>query len=669
MRSLLDNKLSPCAANFLTEKAVELMVEIEEGCLGGDPYDRRSMWEHAFDYAANGIPVFPVHYPNKEGICSCGQRDCANIGKHPACHGGYKAATTDLAKVRTLFRHNFNISFPTGSETGLLVVDVDFAHDGINSLAKLFIDFHSFPKTRTCKTGSGGYHFHFRIPDHIDEIKSAPLGARYPGIEIKASRGSIIVPPSLHRSQRRYYWINESIPVAEAPSWLIRLAIEKYNYSGRKFSQELDKTGKIPEHQRNITLTRMAGKLRRAGLSKEQIFKKLKQFNELHGNPPLEVEDIRVIADWIDTKPIGPASTTSNDVFLDDSNALARDGFFAEPVSSIEPKDLKWVWQNRIPQSKITIIAGDPKLGKSLLALDIASRVSTGSAFPDEALPQQGDVLIISAEDDPSDTIRPRLEAVGANLDRVFVHTSVRRGGRTGFFSLSADLELLEEYLAKTSSLKLLIIDPISAYLGEIDSHVNASVRALLAPLSKLAADREIAVLGIQHLRKGEGRAIYRISGSLAFAAAARSVWGVCKDPRNPDARLFALIGSNLAADVPALRFAISPGPRVEWLGAAEKVDIDDLMSGSSLRGSSALQEAIDFLKAHLAGKEMSAKKLYALAEKSGIHKHTLARAKHIQNVKSRRSTFGFGKGGEWFWSLPQDSQGSSNKEAKNIRH
>jgi hypothetical protein len=115
----------------------------------------------------------------------------------------------------------------------------------------------------------------------------------------------------------------------------------------------------------------------------------------------------------------------------DTDAAAPKDAFFAVPISSITRKEVHWLWKDRIPLGKLTVLAGDPKLGKSLLALDIAARVSAGTDFPDGSRPPVGAVLIISAENDAADTIRPRLEVAGANLDRVFIHTVVRRCGRS----------------------------------------------------------------------------------------------------------------------------------------------------------------------------------------------------------------------------------------------
>src|SRR5262249_30786898 len=157
--------------------------------------------------------------------------------------------------------------------------------------------------------------------------------------------------------------------------------------------------------------------------------------------------------------------------------------------------------------------------------------VTTGGRWPvDRSLCTPGDVVFLSAEDDPADTLRPRLEAAGANLHRVHVLDRVILGYTGGghqqnrAFTLQQDLEALSVKLAELGDVAAVIIDPITAYLGEVDSHRNAEVRALLAPLSELAAQHNTAIIGVSHLNKSAGsEALMRVTGSLAFVAAARA--------------------------------------------------------------------------------------------------------------------------------------------------
>ena len=145
-----------------------------------------------------------------------------------------------------------------------------------------------------------------------------------------------------------------------------------------------------------------------------------------------------------------------------------------------------------------------------------------------------GSVIILSAEDDAGDTIRPRLDAAGANVKSVHLISAVRqsdgKGRRT--FNLQADLSLLEEAIERIGNVRLVIIDPVSSYLGKTDSHKNADVRGTLEPLGDMASRLRVAVVSITHFSKGAGQsAINSFIGSIAFVAAARAAFIVTPRP------------------------------------------------------------------------------------------------------------------------------------------
>jgi RecA-family ATPase len=148
------------------------------------------------------------------------------------------------------------------------------------------------------------------------------------------------------------------------------------------------------------------------------------------------------------------------------------------------------------------LIAGAPGLGKSQITTYLAAVASNGGTWSTGEKCDAGDVLFLSAEDDPADTIRPRLEACGADLDRVHIVEAVKDQRRERSFNLNRDLDALAAKLTASRSAKLVIIDPISAYLGAIDSHKDAEVRGALAPLAKLAADHGVAVVCVTHFEK-----------------------------------------------------------------------------------------------------------------------------------------------------------------------
>ena len=199
--------------------------------------------------------------------------------------------------------------------------------------------------------------------------------------------------------------------------------------------------------------------------------------------------------------------------------------------------------------------------------------MSRGTSLPDGAACEVGSVIFLSAEDDAADTIGPRLDAAGADVSRVHILEAVRVLLTDGSlaekpFNLETDKAVLERALHEHPDVRLIVIDPISAYLGGVDSHSNAEVRGLLAPLVALATRFGVAVLCVTHLRKSAGAAIYRAISSIAFAAAARAVWAVASDPEDGDRRLLLPVKQNLSASVGGLGFRIETQnnvPRIAW--------------------------------------------------------------------------------------------------------
>ena len=302
-----------------------------------------------------------------------------------------------------------------------------------------------------------------------------------------------------------------------------------------------------------------------------------------------------------------------------------------------------------------------PEVDKALGSLDIAARVSRGWAWPDarDQPGTLGSVVLLTAEDDPADTIRPRLDAAGADPDKVHVLQAVERYDAeakqktTRSFSLERDLPALEQGIVGLNDCRLVIIDPISAYLGRIDSHKNADVRAVLAPLAELAQRLRVAVLAVSHLNKTGGPAMYRTMGSLAFIAAARAAWGVVKDKDDPSRRLMVPIKNNLASDTGGMAYAITTSeknvPLLAWEPEPIHVTADEVMSTAPAAAGGQRTDAKGWLSKRLAGGPVEADTIQQEAEAKGISIRTLNRAKAQLAVGSFKEGFG----GKWCWQLP----------------
>lgn len=333
-------------------------------------------------------------------------------------------------------------------------------------------------------------------------------------------------------------------------------------------------------------------------------------------------------------------------------------------LADVHPEAVRWLWPGRIARGKLTLLAGDPGLGKSFVSLDLAARVSVGSPWPDDPSTRapQGSVVLLSAEDDLGDTIRPRLDAAGADVKRIHALTTVTVKDDKGEYSrpvdLTRDLEHVEAAIKQAGDCKLVVIDPISAYLGGTDSHKNAEVRGMLTPLAELAAKHDVALLAITHLRKSAGPAVYRSMGSLAFTAAARAVWVVTKDNEDEQRRLVLPVKNNIAPDVNGLAYRIEPygdggAAVVVWEADTVTISADEALAserGGDDGETSALAEAIDWLRHTLADGPHPGNEVKSEAKLDGIALRTLDRAKAKLGVKAAPE----GLRGPWVWRLPE---------------
>lgn len=259
------------------------------------------------------------------------------------------------------------------------------------------------------------------------------------------------------------------------------------------------------------------------------------------------------------------------------------------PLKDIESKELVYLWSDRIALGCVTVIEGDAGANKTTLTHELTARVTTGRPMPDctTSLPS-GNVIILQAEDDPAATIRPNLEAMAANLEKVFVI-----GKETEPLSFPEGVAVLAAHIGRLKA-KLLIIDPITSFLaGSINSeHV---VRRSLAPLVTVAETHGIAVVLIRHFTKSNGgNPLHRGCGSIAVTGLARSVLQVGTDPKDPEKRVIVQAKSNLNAPATSLSFKPvkkNGGLTVEWLGECD-CTVDQLHATATKQDRPALEYA-----------------------------------------------------------------------------
>jgi putative DNA primase/helicase len=340
-----------------------------------------------------------------------------------------------------------------------------------------------------------------------------------------------------------------------------------------------------------------------------------------------------------------------------------------ECAANIKPEQILWLWKNWLALGKLHIIAGQPGVGKSTIALKIAAAISSGGKLPDGSKAERGAVIIWSGEDDAADTLIPRLEASGADMNRVHIVRGVKDDKGKRPFDPSKDVPGLLAAVKSIGGAALIIIDPIVMAIAA-DSHKNAETRRGLQPLVDLSADLAAALLGVTHFTKGtEGRSpIDRVTGSLAFGALSRVVMIAAKkqdEDGKPGARVLMLAKSNIGPDEGGFEYELQNTPLfsnpeiiasvVAWGGVIEGNARDVLAEAETVKGDddegerTTFREAKDFLLDFLMGGPRPANDVYTSSRKAGHSARTIKRAKAELKISSGKT----GEGGSWVWSLP----------------
>ena len=321
-------------------------------------------------------------------------------------------------------------------------------------------------------------------------------------------------------------------------------------------------------------------------------------------------------------------------------------------LADVQPTRVRWLWPGYVPLAKVTILDGDPGLGKSTIMLDLAARGSVGGTTPTGQPLTRFDTIIVTNEDDASDTIRPRLDLAGGDASRVHLRTDL---------TLPDDAEILEDNISAKSA-KLVYIDPIVAYLGEkVRTASDHHIRRALAPLVDIARRQGCAIVAIRHLNKQSGSdAVYRGGGSIGFAGLARAVLAVGRDPDDPERFVLAPVKINVARRPTSLAYRLeAAGPyepaRVAWDGESDHT-AESLIGRDrdSARDKSKVEQLADAMRELVAanGRSMAARDAYSALEAEGWDltsndlKNRARNKAGIQTVKG-----GMDEG--WLWRLP----------------
>ncbi len=350
--------------------------------------------------------------------------------------------------------------------------------------------------------------------------------------------------------------------------------------------------------------------------------------------------------------------------------------------SDLVPEPVSWLWSGWLAQGKLHILGGAPGQGKTTIAIAFAATVTSGGRFPDGSRCDPGNVLIWSGEDDPADTLLPRLMVAGGDRRRCYFVSGTRSNGAVRSFDPSKDMDALETQAKLIGGIKLLVVDPVvSAVTG--DSHKNTEVRRALQPIVDLTSRLDCVAIGITHFSKGGAGTdpAQRLSGSVAFSAVARVVMVAAKvsGEEGSDRRILARAKSNIGPDDGGYEYHIEQAEPIPGISASF-ISWGQAISGSAREllaepegrdgGSkkSAVESAADFLCQVLASGSTPVNTIKDEAMKAGVSWASVKRAteERVSVIKTKSAD-------AWYWKLPdmlhQEAQGAQPLKLEHLEH
>ena len=308
-------------------------------------------------------------------------------------------------------------------------------------------------------------------------------------------------------------------------------------------------------------------------------------------------------------------------------------------MSEVDTQTVAWLWEPYIPFGKVTIVQGNPGEGNTTFALRLAAACTNRKPFPHMAAHEPFNVIYQTAEDGLGDTIKPRLMEAEADLDRVLVIDESKQG-------LSLSDERIERAIRQTGA-RLIILDPIQAYVGEkTDMNKANEIRPMFRRLAEIAERTGCAVILIGHLNKAAGgQSAYRGLGSIDFRAAARSVLLIGRVKREPNVRVIVHDKSSLAPEGKPIAFCLDPETGFSWIGEYD-ITADELLSGAGGNTATKTEQAERLILDLLAdGKELASEDIVKAAAEAGISERTVQNAKrNMGGILGARRV-----GGQWY--------------------
>lgn len=412
-------------------------------------------------------------------------------------------------------------------------------------------------------------------------------------------------------------------------------------------------------HDRSEMLWKLENACIEAGMSMDEAFCVLKRsiWNKFRGRRNEDEQLRRELSKIVHHQFKSPPSGNRLGKTDEEQSREEYDGdrrFNFRKLASIKREQLDFIWYPYLVRGEVTIVEGDPGLGKSYLTQMIAAHVSTGQELPStrkmKGKPTKGKVVYFDMENAAGTVTKPRLEDNGFDgLKKLYIMDQ--------FFTIDDDdaMEEIYEHLAEIKPV-LCVFDTLNAYIGKADTHKASESTQAIQRFLDIARKFNCAVVVLRHLTKGSGSAMYRGQGSIAFSGTARVVMSVGVDPADTETRAVAITKINFAKAPPALTFRIEERPKEKSafiFGEYTDLSAQEIMDAASQaraegRVGNAMQDAMEFLEETLKGVKLDRDKLYRMGEKRSVDVKLLERAAERLGVKRKRTGKGSSKSEEW---------------------